>query len=115
MKSPSPQNTWTATKLSENLLGANLGADVGLSGAMVVDGKQVHVHCGGLDAAIEDGYFEGYYEFSSDCCAMRVDSSGEVLVDSLAPLPLPVIGACYGSDGGRLVVAGGYSEYGDGY
>ena len=108
VKSPAPDNTWTAIDLSGQPLGGSLGASGGMSGVMAVDGQQALVHCGGYDEFTSDG-------FSSDCFAMRVDSSGEVLVDSLAPLPLPVIGACYGSDGGRLVVAGGYSAYGDGY
>ena len=71
-----------------------------MSGAMVLDGQQAHVHCGGVD------YSNGR-ELSSDCFALRVDSSGEVVVDSLDALPQPRSFSCYGSDGGRFVVAGG--------
>ena len=71
-----------------------------MSGALALDGQQAHVHCGGVDVFEDD-------EFSSDCFALRVDSSGEVVVDSLAALPQPRSFSCYGSDGGRFVVAGG--------
>ena len=39
---------------------------------------------------------------------LRVDTtSREVVVESLAQQPRPLQQACYGSDGGRLAVAGG--------
>ena len=105
VKSPPPDNTWIAIQLSANPLGGSLGAYAGMSGTMVVDGQLVHVHCGGWDAFNHDGT-------SSDCFALRVDSSGEVLVDSLAPLPQARKWACYSSDGGRLAVAGGWDDSG---
>ena len=77
-----------------------------MSGAMVLDGQQAHVHCGGVD------YSNGR-ELSSDCFALRVDSSREVVVDSLAPLPQPRWSACHGSDGNRLALAGGQDDNGD--
>ena len=82
VKSPAPENDWEATQLRANPLGGSLGAHGGMSGAVVLDGQQVHVHCGGWDALNGDGV-------SSACFALRVGSSGEVLVDSLAPLPQP--------------------------
>ena len=56
------------------------------------------MHCGG---------YAGFDEVSSDCFTLRVESSGEVVVDSLAALPEPRAYTCHGSDGGRLAVAGG--------
>ena len=103
MKSPAPDNTWTAIDLSAQPLGGSLGARVGMSGVMVVDGQQALVHCGGWDVFAGNGV-------SSDCFALRVSSSGEVVVDSLAPLPQPRGTSCHGSDGGRLVVAGGNDD-----
>ena len=44
---------------------------------------------------------------SSDCFALRLGSSGEVVVESVAPLPHPRAYSCHGSDGSRLAVAGG--------
>ena len=103
VKSPAPDNTWTAIDLSAQPLGGSLGADGGMSGVMVVDGQQALVHCGGQDQFTDDGV-------SSDCFALRMSSSGEVVVDSLAPLPQPRRYSCHGSDGGRLVVAGGLDD-----
>ena len=66
---------------------------------MEMDGQQVHVHCGGVHlqtgAAVQG------------CFALKVSSTGEVSVEKLAPLGEPLAHACAGSDGGRLVVAGG--------
>ena len=70
-----------------------------MSGTMVLDGQQVHVHCGGWDNVNGD--------YTGDCFALWVDSSGEVVVNNLAPMPQPRSWSCHGSDGGRLVVAGG--------
>ena len=106
VKSPAPDNTWTAIELSAQPLGGSLGADGGMSGVTVVDGQQALVHCGGWDEFTNEGV-------SSDCFALRVSSSGEVVVDSLAPLPQPRRYSCHGSDGGRLVVAGGGDDFGD--
>ena len=100
VKSPAPNNTWAATNLSANPLVGKLGAWGGMSGALALDGQQAHVHCGGVDVFNDD-------ELSRGCFALRVDSSGEVVVDSLAALPQHRRFSCYGSDGGRLAVAGG--------
>ena len=103
VKSPAPDNTWTAIELSAQPLGGSLGARGGMSGVMVVDGQQALVHCGGWDEFTD-------YTVSSDCFALRRSSSGEVVVESLAPLPQPRRWSCHGSDGGRLVVAGGMDD-----
>ena len=92
--------------MSANPLGGSLGARGGVSGTMVVSAEQVHVHCGGEDMSNDVGV-------SSDCFALRVGSSGEIVVDSLAPLPQPRQWSCYGSDAGRLAVAGGKDDIGD--
>ena len=79
MKSPAPDNAWAATQLNHYPLGGILGAWGGISGTMGVDGQQAYVHCG--------GYNEFADEDSTDCFLLRVGSSGEVVMDSLAPLP----------------------------
>ena len=64
VKSPAPENTWEAIQLRVQPLRHSLGADGGMSGAMVVDGQQVYVHCGGYDVFNE--------EVSMNCFALRV-------------------------------------------
>ena len=59
-----------------------MGATGGMTGTMLVDGQQAFVHCGG-----KDFYSSG--DLSSDCFAVRVSGTGEVVMDRLAPLPQP--------------------------
>lgn len=44
-----PNNTWAVNQFGGNPLGGNLGAWGGMSGTMMQEGKEVHVHCGGYD------------------------------------------------------------------
>ena len=57
-----------ATKLNANPLGGSLGSSSGISGTMVLDEQQVHMHCGGYDEFNNEGSF--------DCFALRVGGAG---------------------------------------
>ena len=70
-----------------------------MAGTMALDGQQVLAYCGGFDTV--------NFKSSGDCFALRVGSTGEVAVDSLAQLPESRSVACYGSGDGRCAVAGG--------
>ena len=60
----------------------------------------MHVHCGGWDSYNR--------EYTRDCFAMEVGADPEVKVNAAASLPYLLASACHGSDGERLVVAGGW-------
>ena len=100
VKSPAPDNEWTLTEFLSKPAGANVGQSAGISGTMLVDGKEVHVHCGGFDDAI----------ISRDCFAMTVAEDGSIVVDPAAELARPTSWACHGSDSGRFAMAGGFSS-----
>lgn len=72
VKSPAPNNTWTAIQLDANTVGGSLGSLGGMSGTMVVDDQQVLVHCGGWNAFIDDE--------TSDCFTLQAGSAGGVVV-----------------------------------
>ena len=85
-----------------------------MSGAMVVDMQNVHVHCWDVDAFNSCNY--GAFNIDgpgSGCFALRVGSSGEVVEDSLSPLLQPPERPCHCSDSGRFVVAGGEDDDND--
>ena len=65
-----------------------------------VGGGAVHLHCGGRDL------FDRKY--TGDCFTFVVSDDGTVLLDAAPPLPSGRAYSCHGSDGERLVVAGGY-------
>ena len=66
----------------------------------------VHVHCGGYDD------YNNHY--TRDCFAMVMGADPEmrVKVNAAASLPYDLTRACHGSDGERLVVAGGGKDDG---
>ena len=76
---------------------AELPARFGTTGAMsgTLGGGSVHVHCG--------------VGHTHDCFAMVVgaDPEMQVKVNAAASLPYSLRFGCHGSDGERLVVAGG--------
>ena len=105
MKSPAPDNTWAPIKMSESLLNGALGGEGGVSGAMLLEGQEMLVHCGGWD--------ESTNQPSTNCFSLHMDSSEELVVDRPSPLPEGRNLACHGSDGGWLAVAGGQGSTGE--
>ena len=69
----------------------------------------MHVHCGGRDAS------KGF-QHTVDCFAMAVEADGALQISAAAPLPSESwANPCYGSDGERLVIAGGLAGGNDTY
>ena len=101
MRIPAPYFLWAATQLGANPIGGSLGAQGDMSSAMMLDRREVYVHCRRNDLG---------NDYTNDCFAPWVGSSGEVVVDSLAPLPELPVWYCHGSDGGWFAMAGGWDE-----
>ena len=86
-----------------------VGVTNGFSGALGAGKAQIY--CGG--GYWVDVYSE-YYErnkddlvYTRECYAIELDDSGTPWITRAAPLPRELYWACHGSDGERLVIAGG--------
>ena len=71
------------------------------------------LYCGG-DKPTSLYYYNGLYEYDDldttpMCFAVDVNADGGPTVTKAASLPYDLAGACHGSDGDKLVIAGGQS------
>ena len=69
------------------------------------------LYCGG-DKPTSYDYFNGVYYYEDlvttpMCFAVDVNADGVPTVTKAASLPYDLAGACHGSDGDKLVIAGG--------
>lgn len=76
-----------------------------MSGAL--GGGATFVHCGGWDAYND--------KYTKECFALQLEDNNRAMLAPAAPLPYNLRGACHGSDGQRLAVAGGYERDGQTY
>ena len=102
VKGPAPDNEWHSFTVPGTPSKRHFGALAGVSGSM--NGGSTLVHCGGLD--FHAGW--DYIQQTDDCFALRVQEDGLLELSVVAPLPHDVASSCHGSDGDRMVIAGGY-------
>ena len=89
-----PASLWLSYQIPPSFF---LGAESGMAGTLA--NGTVHVHCGGIDRRHETN--------TRECFAIAATPEGSPLIQQLAPLPVPLRDACTGSDGQRIVLAGG--------
>ena len=77
------------------------------------------LYCGG-DKPTSYDYFNGVYYYEElvttpMCFAVDVNADGVPTVTTTESLPYDLVGACHGSDGDKLVIAGGRSYSDDAF
>ena len=106
--------TWTAMalpsadKLASDAVFAGIGSSAAVSGSLVIaEGNStvdVFLHCGGYVAEENQGHT------TDECFVVELGTPGGTpVLKQFTPLPYSLEGACHGSDGQRVVVAGGWS------
>ena len=95
-------NEWWSAELPATPVERSFGTVGGMSGAL--RSGSVHVHCGG---------FDNYNNrLTRDCFSVEVGADPEMRMklNAATSLPYNLDYACHGSDGERLVIAGGEED-----
>ena len=77
------------------------------------------LYCGG-ERPSSPYYYSGLFDYDDVvstpmCFAVDVNADGVPTVTKTASLPYDLVGACHGSDGDKLVIAGGRSYSDDAF